>query len=1017
MSSKADPFNALRNKVIFGKYKVTKLLGRGSFGCVFQGINIKTKEIIALKFELRNSDSDLLKEESILLSILKGPGIPKIITFGRYYNFYVLVQEILGFNLLQIKSLIKQYTIKDIGMMGIQIMNRIEYIHSKNIIHRDIKPENFTTGYNDLSTIYLIDFGIARKYRSSRTLKHVKFELTGRMFGTVRYASYNASRGCQQSRRDDLESVGNMLIYLYTGVLPWKGINLKDKLQKKKYLDMLLLKKYTTNEVICNGMPKEFLEYYNYCRNLKFEQDPDYEYLRNCFRGMLKANLDRNDLKFSYLFNKNYLNKVREFNNKINIKQIEKYINTENWNKNNKNKSPNPRNNIYNKIKLTLQKNLDERYKNSIGQSENIFHDKMIGGSIIDLNSIKSYNKRGRSENATQMLERNDISENDNNLNKAKMDFTYRSNFANYNMEVAEFQDENKNYEQNKTLINQIKNSKNENLDINFNFNENLSYNIIVQSKNINIKKLLENFKMNDDIKNKINISMILEIKEFKNNNNISIKRTKSQIIKGNFSGQNKLLSDKEKNIKKEQIKLYNNIKNKIEKYLNKNKNYQNNKINKRNIIYKQNNIKTLINNNESSQDNFSFKNENITKKNQTNFSKGPNGQNKNRKYVKKTNIYSKKNGNLNNISKININNNITPIRTNKYMPNNNISRNEKNLNNGVNIYINTTVHTGYPSKKNNNNNMITIKKQSPNSLIPLTQNLVMNKAINNINTANIKQINMKLNPNKNIILIPKKQFPKISKNFYYTDLKYTFLPKNSNISSNIFNNPNNINSLRNTLKTNNNTNLSSSNSTIKTFDYKPIYMRQRNSPPNNNNNLNIKRILLFDNNIKANNMRNLRPKKITKNHSYDPILNKIKYQNMANMVIRKNSPEKMNQIFHNIQNNNIIFQNKENKQKYNYELNNKMNKIKIRHYSPDNNIEKNKYNSLIKKEGIFTNIIRQNRSNSNSGEKKGLNYNYLNLRDKNNSINFPRQPRNLNNWNFIDIDNFESRCINRIKI
>ena len=168
-------------------------------------------------------------------------------------------------------------------------------------------------------------------------------------------------------------------------------------------------------------------------------------------------------------------------------------------------------------------------------------------------------------------------------------------------------------------------------------------------------------------------------------------------------------------------------------------------------------------------------------------------------------------------------------------------------------------------------------------------------------------------------------------------------------------------------MKTNNNTNLSSSNSTIKTFDYKPIYMRRSNSPPNNNN-LNIKRILLFDNNIKANNMINLRPKKMTKN-SYDSILNKIKYQNM---MIRKNSQKKMSQILNNIQN-------KENKQKNNYELNNKMNKIKIRHYSPDNNIEKNKYNSLIKKQGIFTNIIRQNRSNSNSGEKKGLNYNYLN--------------------------------------
>ena len=1004
MSSKTDPYNVLKNKVIFGKYKVTKLLGRGSFGCVFQGTNIKTKtkEIIALKFEQRNSDSNLLKQESIFLSILKGPGIPKIITFGRYYNFYVLIQEILGFNLLQIKYLIKRYTIKDIGMMGIQMMNRIEYIHSKNIIHRDIKPENFTTGYNDLSTIYLIDFGIARKYRSSRTLKHVKFELTGRMFGTVRYASYNASRGCQQSRRDDLESIGNMLIYLYTGVLPWKGINLKDKQKNEKYSHMLLLKKYTTNEVICNGMPKEFLEYYRYCRNLNFEQDPDYEYLRNCFRRMLIVNLDKNDLKFSYLFNKNYLTKVKIFNNTINIKKIEIYINNENR-KNNKNKSPNPRNNIYNKIKLSLQKNLDERYKNSIGQSENIFHNKMISGSIIDLNSEKSY-KRGRSENAIQMIERNDISESDNNLNKAKMDLTYRSNYANYNMEVAEFQDENKNYEQNKTFINQIKNSKNENLDINFNFNENLTYNLIFQSKNINIKKILENFKMNDDIKNKINISMILEIKKNKeNNNNNTIKRTKSEIIKDNFSGKNILLSDKEKNIKKEQIKLYNNMKNKIEKYLNKKRYNQSNIMNKKNIIYYKNNIKTVINNNESSQNNFSFKNENIANKN--NISKVQNGQNKNKKYIKKPNIYPKKNMNLKNISKININNNITPIRPIKYIPNNtDISTNEKNLNNGVNIYINTTVHTSYPQKKNNNNNMITIKKQSPNSL---------NKAINNINTPNVKQINMKINPNKNIILIPKKQFPKISNNFYYTDFKYNVIPKNNNISSSIFNS-NNTNSLTNSLKSNNNTNFPSFNSTIKTFDYKPIYMRQSNSPISNNNNLNIKRILLFDNNIKPINMNISQQKKMTKNHSYDSILNKIKYQNMLN---RNNSQEKMNQKTQKINNNNNIRYHYDiNKQKESLQLNNKMNKIRIRHYSPDNNIEKNKYNYLIKKDGLFTNIIRKNRSNSNSGEKKGLNYNILNLKDRNNIHNLIHQPRNLNNWNFQNIDNFENRCINEIK-
>ena len=1007
MTSKINQYNVLKGKLIFGKYKVTKLIGKGSFGCVFQGTNIKTKEIIALKFEQRNSDSNLLKEESVFLSLLKGPGIPKIITYGRYYKFNVLIQEILGFNLMQIKAMTKRYTIKDIGMMGIQMMDRIEYIHSKNIIHRDIKPENFTTGYEDLSNIYLIDFGIAKKYRSSRSLKHVKFELTGRMFGTVRYASYNASRGVQQSRRDDLESIGHMLIYLYTGKLPWKGINLKDKQRKKKYLDMLLLKKYTTLEVICHGMPKEFLDYYRYCRNLSFEQDPDYDFLRNCFRGMLKSNLDKNDLKFSFLFNKNYLNKVKEFNNKIDIKKIEKYINIKNWEKN---RSPNPRNIIYNKIKISLQKTLDDQYKKSIGQSENIFHGKnLTSGNIIDLNSEKSY-RRGRSEDAIPIMERNDISENDNNLNKAKMDLTYRSNLANYNMEVAEFQDENKNYEQNKTLIDQIKNSKNEDININFNIHKNIIYNSIFESKNIKTQKIMEDFKMNNDIKNKINISMILEIKENKNTNSSIIERAKSEIIKNNFSRRDEPLSDKLDKIQKTQINLYNNIKNKFVKYINKTNYNQINRINKNTILYKQKIIKPVINSNESSQNNFSFKNEKVPKKNQNNLSKVSNRQKINKINVMKPNIHPNKNGNLKNLSKINKTNNITLIRPNKYISNNNISTKEKEFKNGFNIYINTTVHTDYPPKENNYNNVITYQNQSPNSLIPLTQNLVVNKTTNNINTSNIKQINMKISPNKNIILIPKTQnlkFPKISDKLYFTNNKNNF----RGIYNNIFNSSN-IKSSNSSLKMNskNKSNLPSSNSTIKTFDYKPIYMRQRNSPVNNNN-LNVKRILLFDNNIKSINANNLQFKNMTKKHSYDSIFNNVKYQNIMN---RNNSREKINQMVKNIQNNNIKNYNI-NKQRDSFQLNN-LNKLKIRHYSPDNNMEKNKYKYLLKNDGLFINIIRQQRSNSNSGEKKCLNYNDLNLSGKDSIRNLLHQPRNLNIWNSKNMYNYEKRCFNLIK-
>ena len=294
-------YNNLKNKIIFGKYKVSKIIGKGSFGCVFQGFNIKDKSKVAIKVESKNSKSHLLEIESNFLSILKGYGIPEVKSFGYHGNFYIMVQELLGYNLTQIKHIIKKFTIKDIAMIGIQIMDRIEYVHSKNIIHRDIKPENFVIGYQNKSTIYIIDFGISRKYRSAR--KHLKFQLLGRMFGTVRYASYNASRGVEQSRRDDLESIGYMLIYLSTGNLPWQGISLRDQNRAKKYLEMLLLKKYSSIEVICKNVPSEFIDYLKYCRKLTFEQDPDYEYLRNLFIGILSRNQEINDMKFSWFTN------------------------------------------------------------------------------------------------------------------------------------------------------------------------------------------------------------------------------------------------------------------------------------------------------------------------------------------------------------------------------------------------------------------------------------------------------------------------------------------------------------------------------------------------------------------------------------------------------------------------------------------------------------------------------------------------------------------------------------------
>ena len=138
------------------------------------------------------------------------------------------------------------------------------------------------------------------------------------MYGTVKYASYNISRGVEQSRRDDLESIGYMLIYLAKGDLSWKGLNKQDQDKEKKYAETLLLKKYTPVEVLCSKLPQEFVDYVKYCKQLNFEQRPDYEYLRNLFKSILSRLNTIYDLKFTWNLKKygKEINRSKESNKK-----------------------------------------------------------------------------------------------------------------------------------------------------------------------------------------------------------------------------------------------------------------------------------------------------------------------------------------------------------------------------------------------------------------------------------------------------------------------------------------------------------------------------------------------------------------------------------------------------------------------------------------------------------------------------------------------------------------------------
>ena len=168
--------NNFKSKLIFGKYSLKYLIAKGTTGEVYLGKNILDNKEYALKIERATKGESLLKQEAYVLLLLKGPGLPSVISFGQSGNYHILVENLLGesiYNIWLKKK--KKFNLKDTCMFAIQALERIEYIHSKNYLHRDIKPANFLVGNPDKSQIYIIDFGNARKYRSSRTGKHLPF--------------------------------------------------------------------------------------------------------------------------------------------------------------------------------------------------------------------------------------------------------------------------------------------------------------------------------------------------------------------------------------------------------------------------------------------------------------------------------------------------------------------------------------------------------------------------------------------------------------------------------------------------------------------------------------------------------------------------------------------------------------------------------------------------------------------------------------------------------------------------
>ncbi|KAK0421204.1 hypothetical protein QR680_015110 [Steinernema hermaphroditum] len=286
---------------IGGRFRLGRKIGSGSFGEIYLGENVQTQEEVAIKLECVKTRHQQLHNESRIYKIMAGGvGIPQVKWTGREGQYNIMVMDLLGPSLEDLFNFCnRRFTMKTILMLVDQMIIRIEYIHVKNFIHRDIKPDNFLMGigphYNEL---FLIDFGLAQKFRDSRTGAHIAYRDGKSLTGTARYASINAHLGIEQTRRDDLEALGYVIMYFNRGQLPWQG--LKAATKKQKYEKISEKKMSTPTEILCKGYLAEFSMYMNYCRRLRFDEDPDYMYLRQLFRILFSMLNHQYDYTFDW---------------------------------------------------------------------------------------------------------------------------------------------------------------------------------------------------------------------------------------------------------------------------------------------------------------------------------------------------------------------------------------------------------------------------------------------------------------------------------------------------------------------------------------------------------------------------------------------------------------------------------------------------------------------------------------------------------------------------------------------
>lgn len=381
----------LIGKILFDKYSPISQIGEGSFGKLYLAKDIKTNEKLALKFERKRDNNNLLKKEAYTMVKLKHSNIPKVYSFGTTNQYHVLAMELLGDSLeTAFNKCDKKMSLKSACMIGIEMIKTLSFIHSKGVLHRDLKPDNFMFGRGSKANkLYLIDFGLSKEYVDDKN-QHVPVSYGKKLVGTARYASLNTHKGVEQGRRDDLESVGYILIYLIKGILPWQGLKVKSN--EDHYTKIFDKKQEVRIRDLCSNLPLQFSAYIDYCRKLGYSEEPNYDYLIKLFSAVLEEKYKIVNIENDYEWIKKTLRFSMNNEEECDNSNVNKQISN---NRSNNNRSNN--NNVINNV----NNNTNNINNNIINKNTNLLSMIMNNKSM---NVVKSnISNNCKSENPSKM--------------------------------------------------------------------------------------------------------------------------------------------------------------------------------------------------------------------------------------------------------------------------------------------------------------------------------------------------------------------------------------------------------------------------------------------------------------------------------------------------------------------------------------------------------------------------------------------------------------------------------------